>query len=31
MKLVDAKSNTYIDPNKEINDKNYKFNVMRSC
>ena len=28
MKPVDVKSNTYIDPSKEINDKNSKFKII---
>ena len=27
MKPVDVKSNTYINPNKEINDKDYKLKI----
>ena len=27
MKPVDVKNNTYIDPNKEVNDKDPKFNI----
>ena len=28
MKPVDAKSNTYIDSSKEVNDKNPKFKIV---